>query len=311
MMYRSDMPVTARSANSLIPAARVSAEGLIGSPVRAGTYRLEVGEEVVTGWHFHDRHQLEYAFEGVAQVETETARYLLPPQQAVWIPAGVYHSSTLTNVKAVSVFFDPDMGMPAGDRVRILAAAPVIREMILYARRWPVSRSSSDQMADAFFEALAYLVAEWLDHETPLCLPTAQDPLVASAMRYTAEHLAGVTVGDVCRAVGASERSLRRTFHAATGMSWRKYLQESRLLEAMALLAGGDDNLLAIAVAVGFDSASAFSRAFGRYVGESPHAYRRRIRSAEFRGLPDIDTAPGEADSVIREWSHFERGPDL
>ena len=72
-------------------------------------------------------------------------------------------------------------------------------------------------------------------------------------------------------------------------MSWRKYLQESRLLQAMALLAGGDDNLLAIAVAVGFDSASAFSRAFGRYVGESPHTYRRRIRSAEFRALPDID----------------------
>ncbi len=228
----------------------------------------------------------------------------------MWIPAGVYHSSTLTNVKAVSVFFDPAMGMPAGDRVRILAAAPVIREMILYARRWPVGRSSSDQMADAFFEVLALLVAEWLDHETPLCLPTAQDPLVADAMRYTAEHLAGVTIGDVCRAVGASERTLRRTFLAVTGMSWRKYLQESRLLEAMALLAGGDDNLLAIAMAVGFDSASAFSRAFGRYAGESPHAYRKRIRSAEFRALPDIDTVPRETDRVVREWSHFEEGPD-
>ena len=182
------------------------------------------------------------------------------------------------------------MGMPAGDRVRILAAAPVIREMILYARRWPVSRSSSDQMADAFFEALAYLVAEWLDHETPLCLPDGPRPPGRRAPCGTPPNIsAGVTMGDVCRAVGASERTLRRTFLAATGMSWRKYLQESRLLEAMALLAGGDDNLLAIAVAVGFDSASAFSRAFGRYVGESPHAYRKRIRSAEFRGLPDID----------------------
>ena len=175
---------------------------------------------------------------------------------------------------------------------------PVIREMILYARRWPVGRSSSDQMADAFFEVLALLVAEWLDHETPLCLPTAQDPLVADAMRYTAEHLAGVTIGDVCRAVGASERTLRRTFLAVTGMSWRKYLQESRLLEAMALLAGGDDNLLAIAMAVGFDSASAFSRAFGRYAGESPHAYRKRIRSAEFQRVAGHrHRAPGDGPS--------------
>ena len=51
----------------------------VATPVRAGTYRLEVGDEGITGWHSHDRHQLEYAFEGVAQVETETARYLLPP----------------------------------------------------------------------------------------------------------------------------------------------------------------------------------------------------------------------------------------
>ena len=305
MMYRSAMSVTARSAKSLIPTATVTREALAATPVRAGTYRLEVGEEVVTGWHSHDRHQLEYAFEGVAQLETETARYLLPPQQAVWIPAGIYHSSTLTNVKAVSVFFHPAMGIPAGERVRILAAGPVIREMILYARRWPVGRSSSDQIADAFFEVLASLVVEWLDHETPLCLPTTRDPLIADAMGYTTEHLAHVTMGDVCDAVGASERTLRRTFRAVTGMSWRKYLQESRLFEAMALLAGGDDNLLAIAVAVGFDSASAFSRAFGRYAGESPHAYRKRVRSAEFRPVPENDTTAREVD-VVREWSHFE-----
>ncbi len=84
------MPVTARSANSLIPAARVPGEVLVATPVRAGTYRLEVGDEGITGWHSHDRHQLEYAFEGVAQVETETARYLLPPSR----PCGYRPAST-------------------------------------------------------------------------------------------------------------------------------------------------------------------------------------------------------------------------
>ena len=303
MMYLSAMPVTPRSAKSLIAAARPAGPTGRATPVRAGTYCLEVGEEVVTGWHSHDHHQLEYAFEGVVQVETETARYLLPPQQAVWIPAGVHHSSTLTHVKAVSVFFDPSMGMPAGDRVRILAAAPVIREMILYARRWPVGRTCSDSMADTFFDALGYLVVDWLDHETPLCLPTAHDPLVAAAMEYTAEHLADVTLIDVCNAVGASERTLRRSFLAVTGMSWRKYLQESRLLKAMALLAGNDDNLITIAVTVGFDSASAFTRAFGRYAGESPHAYRHRIASGPPDPMPDQPA--GDTRHAVRAWSHY------
>src|SRR6185436_6221614 len=147
------------------------------------------------------------------------------------------HSSTLTHVKAVSVFFDPAMVQDAGDRVRILAAAPVLREMIRYARRWPISRTGPDPVADAFFAALALLVAEWLDDETPLCLPTTNDPLVAAAIEYTDQHLADATLHDVCSAVGASERSLRRAFVSATGMSWRQYLQESRLLKSMALLA--------------------------------------------------------------------------
>jgi mannose-6-phosphate isomerase-like protein (cupin superfamily) len=60
-------------------------------------------KETITGWHTHALHQLEYAFEGVAEVETATARYLLPPQQAVWIPAGVEHCTTLTRVRTASI----------------------------------------------------------------------------------------------------------------------------------------------------------------------------------------------------------------
>jgi AraC-like DNA-binding protein/mannose-6-phosphate isomerase-like protein (cupin superfamily) len=304
MMYRPAMTVPARSAKSLTGPANPGAEE---APVRAGTYSVELGDDVVTGWHSHDLHQVEYAFEGIAEVQTETARFLLPPQQAVWIPAGVEHCSTLTRVKTVSVFFDPSMGLPAGDRVRILAAAPVIREMILYARRWPISRARSDPMADSFFTALAHLVAEWLDHETPLCLPTASDPLVAAAMDYTGDHLAEATLSALCREVGASERSLRRAFVADTGMSWRQYLQESRLLKAMAMLAESDLSLLDISLAVGFDSASAFTRSFRRYAGESPSEYRRRVRTAQPAPAPFSAASADVAGQVIRGWSHLGR----
>ncbi|MFC5747254.1 helix-turn-helix transcriptional regulator [Actinomadura rugatobispora] len=272
--------------------------------IQAGAYSLEVGAEAVTGWHSHDLHQLQYAFEGIAEVETATARYLLPPQQAVWIPAGVEHSTTLTHVKAVSVFFAPEMGLAAGDRVRILAAAPVIREMILYAKRWPIGRETTDPMAGAFFEALAYLVVEWLDHETPLCLPTTRDPLIAAAMDYTNENLAEVTLQRVCAAVGTSERTLRRAFPAATGMSWRQYLLESRLLKSMALLAEDDENVLTIAVAVGFQSVSAFTRAFGRYAGETPTAYRRRIRTGHAATATAESWTAELAARSVRRWSH-------
>ena len=96
-------------------------------------------------------------------------------------------------------------------------------------------------------------------------------------MAYTQAHLAHVSAKDVCAAIGLSERTLRRRFPAATGMSWQQYRLTSRVLRAMAMLAESDRTVLDVATEVGFDSLSGFNRAFLRLSGETPSAYRRRI----------------------------------
>jgi len=248
-----------------------------GTAVLAGTFAYD-GPDLVTDWHAHDLHQLEYALKGTIEVETDAAHCLLPLQQAAWIPAGLLHRSTLSHFRTVSVFFAPHLVPDSEGRARILAAAPVIREMILYGVRWPISRPTSNQSADSFFAALAALVLDWLEHETPLCLPTAKDPLLRAVMDHTSANLATVTLADVCRAVGVSERTLRRAFPVATGMTWRQYLFQSRLLRSMALLAEPGPTILDIATAVGLEGSS-FARAFRRHTGESPSVYRRRVVS--------------------------------
>jgi AraC-like DNA-binding protein len=270
--------VSARPASNLPLAAGAYTPDLHTEPgVRAGTVPWD--GPVATGWHLHLYHQVEYALTGVAEVETPTGRYLLPPQQAIWIPAGLPHKTTLHEVRSVSVFFDPSMMKPPADRARVRAAAPVIREMIAYGARWPLARPAGDATADAYFDVLASLVLEWLDQETPLWLPVTADPVIAGVMDYTNRHLDTVTAAAVCRAVGLSERTLRRRFPAETGMTWRAYARQSRLLRAMALLAERDRSVIEVATAVGFDSASAFTRAFQRQTGESPSAYRKRASS--------------------------------
>jgi AraC-like DNA-binding protein len=269
--------VSARSTN--IPpraASPLAVDMRAGGPVRAGTFAYD-GRDVVTGWHTHDLHQIEYAFEGLAEVETAQSHYLVPPQQAVWIPAGLAHSTTLRGVRSVAVFFDPTMVEGADDRVRILAVTPLVREMLVHAIRWPIDRDTSDRVADAFFDALALLVLEWLEREAPLCLPTSTDPVVRAVMQYTNDHLTDVSASAVCAAVGISERSLRRGFAAATGITWRAYLLQSRLLHAMALLTETRTNVIDVATSVGFESASAFARAFAKLTGETPTAYRKRV----------------------------------
>lgn len=271
------MTVFAPAVN-LAPSAakpRLTRVRALTSAVRAGTYPY-IAEDLISGWHVHDLHQIEYAFEGIVQVETAAARFLLPPQQAVWIPAGLAHNTTLRHVRTISVFLDPKMVEGMGDRARVLTVEPVFREMILYAARWPIDRPTSEPLADSYFDVLAGLVMRWLEDESPFHLPRSDDPVVAAAMRYTDDHLDKITVAEVCTAVSVSERTLRRRFCAETNLTWRVYLLRSRLLRAMALLAEPNCTVANAASRVGFDSASAFARAFLAYTGQTPTAYRRR-----------------------------------
>ncbi|HEX4244558.1 MAG TPA: AraC family transcriptional regulator, partial [Acidimicrobiales bacterium] len=137
---------------------------------------------------------------------------------------------------------------------------------------------------DGFFVTLANLVADGLDRETPLCLPTSTEPIIAAVMAYTDRHLDHVTEAEVCRSVGLSDRTLRRRFAAATGMTWRSYLLQSRFLRAMTLLAEPGPSVIEVATAVGFESVSAFSRGFARYAGENPTVYRRRVVGGRDQG---------------------------
>jgi AraC-like DNA-binding protein len=269
--------VSARSVNnSPQPATLGLVDMRSGGRPAAGSFLYE-GDRLVTGWHSHDLHQIEYASQGVVEVETASAHYLLPPQQAAWIPAGLDHQTTInTTVRSVSVFFEPSLVSEAGERARILAVAPLVAAMMIYALRWPIGRTVSDPVADGFYRTLGHLVAETLEHETPLSLPASADPVVAAAMTYTREHLAAVTASEVSRVVGVSERTLRRQFHTQVGLSWRSYLIQARLLRAMALLAEPGPSVLQVATAIGFDSVSAFTRAFVLRCGETPSTYRRR-----------------------------------
>lgn len=252
-----------------------------GGDAVGGSYLYE-GDALITGWHSHDVHQIEYALHGVVEVETDSAHYLLPPQQAAWIPAGLEHQAVMNpDVKTVAVMFDRGLIADGGDRARILAVSPLIREMMIYALRWPIDRSrgaaEDEKVSERFFGTLAALVSEALDHEAPLSLPTSDHPIVAAAMDYTKQHLGTATSEEVSRAVSVSERTLRRLFADTLGLSWRTYLLHARMLRAMALLAAPMQSVQETATAVGFDSVSSFTRAFAQFSGETPSAYRRRV----------------------------------
>jgi AraC-like DNA-binding protein len=214
-------------------------------------------------------------------VETDAAHYLLPPQQAAWIPAGLSHRTTIrTQVRSIAVLLAPPLVPDPGRRARIVAVAPLLQEMMAFGVRWPIGRAETDPLADRFFEVFAGLVGTALDEEAPLSLPTSQHPLVRAAMTYTKEHLDVVDAVRVAAAVNVSGRTLRRLFDTEVGMTWRRYLLQARLLQSIALLSEPGPSVMDVSTAVGFESVSAFTRAFSRHTGETPAAYRNRVCAA-------------------------------
>ena len=124
------------------------------------------------------------------------------------------------------------------------------------------------------FAALAQLCGEWIKEETPLRLPTTRDPKLQAAAAHTCRHLKGGDIAAACAAGGLSERTLRRRFRAVFGMNWDEYRRRARLIAGAALLNEGRLPIGHVAAEVGFESQSAFARAFKALTGKSPREFR-------------------------------------
>ena len=93
------------------------------------------------------------------------------------------------------------------------------------------------------------------------------------------------TVEALGRAVGASRSALAEKFTRCFDAAPVEYLTQHRMRVAARQLAAGDAPILAVATSVGYGSEAAFSRAFKRFFGVSPSAWRS---SAELKNpFPD------------------------
>lgn len=225
-------------------------------------------------WHHHDMHQLQYAFEGSIEVEDKARRNLLPRTLAAWIPAGVIHRTSLHRVHSGCILFAPDMVPNAGERVRIVMVSPLMREMVIGAMRWQISKPL-DAIGTAYFKTLALLCSEWIETEAPLSLPSSDDPALRVAMDHTRSQLLTATIASASAAAHISARTLRRRFQANTGMSWEEYRRRARLLVAVERIVTTRLPIGHIAMDLGYESQSAFAKAFRSLLGISPSAFRR------------------------------------
>jgi AraC-like DNA-binding protein len=96
------------------------------------------------------------------------------------------------------------------------------------------------------------------------------------AKEYLRRNFAkSLTLGEVAWHTKVSEEHLARIFRKVTGQTVFDYLRTIRLEAAKTLLINSSKTLTEIAAETGFGSLSLFSRNFGKYIGQSPSAYRQ------------------------------------
>jgi AraC family transcriptional regulator len=95
------------------------------------------------------------------------------------------------------------------------------------------------------------------------------------------ENLDGnIHLCDLARECGLSVSHFTRTFRKSFGMSPCRWLLERRIDRSKELLVTSDLPIADIAIRSGFSDQTAFTRAFGRIVGDSPGRWRRAITSS-------------------------------
>ena len=105
-----------------------------------------------------------------------------------------------------------------------------------------------------------------------------RDALIADAQVWIADHYRqSAPVAAMIKRAGIPERSFKRRFAEATGLSPLEYIHTLRLEDAKQLLESGALSVEAVANEVGYEDASFFNRLFRRKVGITPAQYRRKF----------------------------------
>ena len=239
-------------------------------------WRIDAPMERNTEVHAHAKGQLLALESGLAIVETAAGSWVFPPQRCGWIPPECSHGlRSCGNITGWSIYLTPDLcdALPEGPMV--LSTSSLLQQIVLRVSAW------SDKTPTPV--ARQHLLSVLLDEiesleEQPLHLPMPSDPRLKRLVEEMSLHPEeDRTLEAWAHWVGMSQRSLLRNFQRETGMSIGQWQHHLRMLVALEKLSTGS-SVTETCFAVGYNSVSAFIKAFKRIVGMTPLEYRQRSR---------------------------------
>jgi AraC-like DNA-binding protein len=222
-------------------------------------------------------------------VVTDSSTFVLPPNRAIWIPAGVQHMvSCRGEVRLNVLYFDPTL--PAQpDVCRVfdvpLLAHALIQEILTFPHEYDET-GREGRLVELLIEEIQRVP------QVPLSAPMPRD----RRLRRVCDQIVGDPadqrdLDDLAKLAGMGRRTFTRSFRDETGMAFAMWRQQIRLMAAISMLAEGQ-SITSIAFEVGYESPSSFTAMFHRVLGVAPSHY--------VRGYSNAVSGPAEAFSGPR-----------
>jgi AraC-like DNA-binding protein len=242
-----------------------------------------------TGWHTHSRGQLLYAIAGVMVVQSQAGAWVVPPNRALWLTAGMRHEVRMAGaVQMRTVYIDGRRVRGLPGETGVIEVSPLLRELIVAAvqvsrpPRIPADappRSVQPQVprfppSPARERLLMRLLVEELrlSDVLPLHLPLPADARVRHVCEALLADMSNAdTAEQWARRLGVAAKTVHRLFVKETGMNFAQWREQARLLVALRKIASGE-RIIDIAFDCGYASQSAFTAMFRRHFGVPPSA---------------------------------------
>lgn len=223
--------------------------------------------------HHHSRAQLLFAVAGVMVVTTGEGTYVVPPQRALWLPSGVEHEVLCRSPVSLRTLYVAEhevSGLPA--RPKVIEVSDLLRALILEAMKLRLDYGIDGREGRIMQLILDEIVLHQPEH---LHLPMPSDARLLRVCRHVLAHLEeSEDLDALARIAGMGRRTMTRLFRDQTGLSLGEWRQQARLVTACAHLAEGS-SVTQAALAVGYDSPSAFTALFQRVFGTTPSLFQR------------------------------------
>jgi AraC-like DNA-binding protein len=241
---------------------------------------VAVSAVVSTRWeqalHQHRKGHLIYSVRGVLNCEIEKGAWIVPPNCAIWIPGDTpYSARGAGQTETNCLYVEPDAAAGLPKNCCTLAVSPLMRELLfevaLFPDLYPLG-GREERTVSFLLEELSMARAEGFYFPMP-----SHPRLRQLAGTLRADPADDAPVDTWAKRIGMSERTMTRLLRNEIGMSFGRWRRQLHVVLGLQLLSQGD-TVQAIALQLGYESASGFVTMFRKAVGKPPAKFMADCR---------------------------------